>query len=129
MCSATGADAADEAVRQGVLIATDEGLTFRHDLARRAVADDVPPMRRIALHRAILHSLQGHPTLADPSRIAHHAEAAREQATALDAAIDAARCSAELGSHREAVLQYERALRVVSPGRSATTRDRRGPQL
>ena len=109
------ADAADEAVRHGVLIATDDGLTFRHDLARRAVADDVPPMRRIALHRAILHSLQGHPALADPSRVAHHAEAAREQATALSAAIEAARRNADLGAHREAVLQYERALRVASP--------------
>jgi DNA-binding CsgD family transcriptional regulator/tetratricopeptide (TPR) repeat protein len=107
------ADAADEAVRQGVLLATGEGLTFRHDLARRAVADDVPPMRRIALHRAILHSLQRHPELADPSRIAHHAEAARERSVALSAAMEAGRCSAELGAHREAVLQYERALRVV----------------
>ena len=107
------ADAADEAVRRGVLVASSDGLTFRHDLARRTVADDIPPMRRIALHRAILHSLQRHPALADPSRIAHHAEAAREQSVALDAAIEAARCNAELGAHREAVLQYERALRVV----------------
>jgi DNA-binding CsgD family transcriptional regulator/tetratricopeptide (TPR) repeat protein len=109
------AAAADEAVRRGVLRARPEGLQFRHDLARRAVEDDIAPMRRLALHRAILTSLLARPALGDPARVAYHAEQARDFAAALTAATEAAERSAALGAHREAVQQYERALRVA-PG-------------
>lgn len=105
----------DEAVRGGVLVATAEGLRFRHDLARRTVAADVPPMRTIALHREILRSLLRRPQLGDCARVAHHAEAAREPAIAVTAARKAGRRSADLGAHREAVLQLDRALRLAPP--------------
>ena len=112
------ASAVDEAVRRGVLLARDEGLQFRHDLARRAVEDDVPPMRRIALHRAVLRwLLTGAGAGArDPARTAYHAEQARDVAAAHEAATRAARASAAAGAHREAVLQYERTLRTAPEG-------------
>lgn len=106
------ADAVDEAVRRGVLVDVGDGLRFRHELARIAVADDVAPMRHVAIHRAILRwllDLDG----SDPSRVAHHAEAAGDHATAYRASIEAGRQSALLSAHREAVLQYERALRLA----------------
>jgi DNA-binding CsgD family transcriptional regulator/tetratricopeptide (TPR) repeat protein len=94
------------------LIAVAGTVRFRHDLARQTVAADVPPMRRIAVHRAILLALQRNPGLTDPAEVAHHAEAARDYSAALPAAVEAARSSSALGAHREAVSQYERALRV-----------------
>ena len=53
----------------------DETLSFRHDLARRAVEDDVSPARRRDLDRRVLAALEraGHD---DPARLAHHARRA-----------------------------------------------------
>ena len=109
------AESVDEAVRRGVLVDAADGLRFRHEIARVAVADEVAPMRRIALHRAILRWLQGGPGADDPARVAHHAEAAGEYDVALMASVDAARLSARLSAHRQAVLQFQRALRVAPP--------------
>ena len=110
------ASAIDEAVRTGFLVTEGGTVRFRHDLARRTVAVDVPPMRRIAVHRAILRALQHNPDVTDPAELAHHAEAARDYVAALPAAVEAARTSSTLGAHREAVSQYERALRVSGSG-------------
>jgi tetratricopeptide (TPR) repeat protein len=75
---------------------------FRHELARLAVAEQVPAFRRISIHRQILAALRersasGLPV--DHARMAHHAEAA-------------ARAEA-LGAHREAVRQYRRDQRYT----------------
>jgi DNA-binding CsgD family transcriptional regulator/tetratricopeptide (TPR) repeat protein len=110
------AAAIDEAVRTGCLVVVAGSVRFRHDLARRTVAEDVPPMRRIAVHRAILRALQKNSDLTDPAELAHHAEAARDYPAALPAAVEAARSSSALGAHRDAVSQYERALRVSGSG-------------
>ena len=45
--------ALDEPLERDVLRLADGVVTFRHELARRAVAEHVPPFRRIALHRAV----------------------------------------------------------------------------
>jgi ATP/maltotriose-dependent transcriptional regulator MalT len=107
------AESVDEAVRRGVLVDADDGLRFRHEIARLVVADEVAPMRRIAIHRAILRWLQGGPGADDPARVAHHAEAAGEYDVALTTSVAAARLSARLSAHRQAVLQFQRALRVA----------------
>ena len=109
------AESVDEAVRRGVLVDAVDGLRFRHEIARVVVADDVAPMRRIAIHRAILRWLQSGPGGDDPARVAHHAEAAGEHDVAFTASVAAARQSALLSAHRQAVLQFQRALRVA-PG-------------
>jgi len=116
----------DEAVRRGTLVDAPDGLRFRHEIARAVVADDVAPMRRIAIHRAILRWLTGSQTSVggaggparraaeeDPARIAHHAEAAGEHDAAFAASVEAGRRSAQLSAHREAVLQFQRALRLA----------------
>jgi predicted ATPase len=60
----------------GVLVATPSGVTFRHELAREAVEESLPPGRRVALHRAVLTALESNaPT--DVERLAHHADASR----------------------------------------------------
>src|SRR5262249_11348820 len=47
----------DEATEHGMLVAERDALAFRHELARRAVEETVPPLRRLRLHAAILAAL------------------------------------------------------------------------
>ena len=99
----------DEALERGVLLLVGETLMFRHELARITVQDEIPLLRRRAGHRAVLQWLQAHE--GDPARTAYHAEAAGETDAAYRHALVAAARAADLGSHREAAEQYERALR------------------
>jgi len=105
-----GFGALDEPLEHGVLQATDGDVTFRHELARLAVAEQLPAARRLTLHRRLLAALRSWPD-ADPARLAHHAEAAGDRAGVLAYAPEAAARAAALGAHREAVQQYQRALR------------------
>jgi DNA-binding CsgD family transcriptional regulator/tetratricopeptide (TPR) repeat protein len=94
----------------GVLVATSSGVTFRHELAREAVEESLPPGRRVALHRAVLTALESNaPT--DVERLAHHADAAGDPDAVLRYAPVAAERAAARGAHREAADQYARALR------------------
>jgi tetratricopeptide (TPR) repeat protein len=105
--SASGLDAC---VQAGMLVVTGGALTFRHDIARLAVATATPPQRRAQLHREILAALRdvGSP---DDAQLAHHAEYARDFAAVLFHAPRAARAAACVYSHREAAAQYDRAIR------------------
>jgi predicted ATPase len=49
-----GLDVLDEPLQRGLLSAGPAEVTFRHELARLAVAEPVPAFRRIAIHRRIL---------------------------------------------------------------------------
>ncbi|HEY9243213.1 MAG TPA: AAA family ATPase [Streptosporangiaceae bacterium] len=113
--SATGCPpaAVDELAGSGLVTADGDGLRFRHEIARLAVAEAVPAHRRAALHTSILAALQAG-GCDDDTRLAFHAEAAADGAAVLRYAPAAARRAAGLGSHREAAAQYERALRFAS---------------
>ena len=100
----------DEALGAGVLQLQGDALMFRHELARLSVVEEVPQLRRLALHRRILDALDADAG-ADPARRAHHAEAAGLGAEAARHALMAAGRAASLGAHKEAVQQYERVLR------------------
>jgi DNA-binding CsgD family transcriptional regulator len=104
--------ALDDCLTSGMLVSEPAGVGFRHELARLAVEDVVPPDRRVELHRKALTALadppHGSPDLA---RLAHHAEAARDVDAVLRFAPAAAARAASLGAHRESVAQYARALR------------------
>jgi DNA-binding CsgD family transcriptional regulator len=108
----TELDALDDCLTSGMLISEPAGITFRHELARLAVEDTVPPDRRVDLHRKALAALidppQGPPDLA---RLAHHAEAAGDIEAVLRFAPAAAARASSLGAHRESAAQYARALR------------------
>jgi DNA-binding CsgD family transcriptional regulator len=111
-----GADvrALDEPLERGVLRLAGEVVTFRHELGRRALAEQVPAFRRIAVHRRILSALAGRAEAGAPvdaARLAFHAEEARDGEAVLLHATRAAERAASLGSHREAVQQYRRVLR------------------
>jgi DNA-binding CsgD family transcriptional regulator/tetratricopeptide (TPR) repeat protein len=122
-------DALDEALERGVLRLTGNTVGFRHELARIVVAEQVPALRRMALHRRVLSELESRadqlqqvaavPRRGPPhARMAHHAEGAGDAEAVLRHAPAAAAQAAALGAHLEAVEQYRRALRCadgVSP--------------
>ena len=108
-------DALDECMRSGVLRAEADGVVFRHELARLAVEESLPPDRAVALHRRALAALAD-PALATPdlARLAHHAEAAGDGPAVLRYAPAAGEHAAALGSPREAQHHYWRALRFAA---------------
>jgi predicted ATPase len=106
------ADGLDECLAAGTLTATADGIGFRHELARRAVEESLPPHRRRDLHRRALGALAARP--ADLARLAHHADAAGDTAAVLRYAPAAAEQASAAGAHREAAEQYARALRSAA---------------
>ena len=102
----------DECLSSGMLTFDHTAVEFRHELGRLAVYESIPPTRRLELHRRALVALADPPVgLPDAAVLAHHAEAAGDREAVLRFAPDAAARAAALGSHREAVAQYARALR------------------
>ncbi len=100
----------DELVAAGLLVVDGDAIGFRHELARVAVDSTIAPYRRIEVHRQVLDALQSF-GCDDDARLAFHAEAAGDVAGVRRWAPRAAERAAALGAHREAVAQYERALR------------------
>lgn len=103
-------DAVDECLASGMIYASEQSLVFRHELARKAILEALSPTRRLDLHRRVLSALRLTPS-PDAARLAHHAEASGEAAAVVTYATLAAEQAAAAGAHKEAVTQYERALR------------------
>src|SRR4029453_5848874 len=67
------ADGLDECLASGMLVAGSAGVAFRHELARLAVEESVPPHRKVRLHRRALAALADPPGDGpDLARLAHH---------------------------------------------------------
>jgi DNA-binding CsgD family transcriptional regulator len=119
----------DECLGSGMLAPDRDGVAFRHELARLAVEESLPPNRLVALHRKALEALSDPPSgQPDLARLAHHAEGARDAEAVLTFAPEAAERAASVGAHREAAAQYARALRfaeVASDERRAELLERR----
>jgi DNA-binding CsgD family transcriptional regulator/tetratricopeptide (TPR) repeat protein len=107
-----GADTSqiDDALAAGVLVGDGHRLRFRHELARAAVEESMPPARRLGLHRRML-ALLDEDNDPDLARLAHHAIRAGEVDRILEHAPPAAREASTRGAHKEAVAFYEAALR------------------
>ena len=102
------ADRLDTCLASGMLVESRDGISFRHDLARAAIADEIEPLRRAGLHRIALDTLRAQG--ADAARLAHHAEAAGDVDAIVQFAPIAAAQATARGAHREAAAQYRRAL-------------------
>ena len=95
------------------MLEVDEGAVgFRHEIARAAIEDALPPHVKVALHRRALSALT---TAAgrrpDAARLAHHAEAAGDGEAVVRHARLAGEQAAAMRAHREAAAQFARALR------------------
>jgi DNA-binding SARP family transcriptional activator/DNA-binding CsgD family transcriptional regulator/tetratricopeptide (TPR) repeat protein len=111
--------ALDELLASGLLADDGQWVTFRHQIARLAVARTVPAHRGQAIHARVLAELRTSGCVND-ARLAFHAEAAGDGAAVLRYAAAAARHAARFGSHREAAAQFERALRFAGQEAPAT---------
>jgi DNA-binding CsgD family transcriptional regulator/tetratricopeptide (TPR) repeat protein len=118
----------DDCYACGMLRDEDGLVCFRHELARLAVEESIPPRRRRALHAAALRAIAGHACTPDPAVLAHHGEGSRDTEAVLRYAPAAAELAASLGAHREAASQLARALRFgdgLPPERRAELLERR----
>ena len=104
-----GLAALAEAEERGLLVATPDRVTFRHELTRRAIADALPAVRRTVLNADVLAWLSGQPG-ADVARLVHHAAEAGDRAAIVRYGPQAARSAADGGAHREAVASYRLVL-------------------
>ena len=104
----------DECVQCGLLQWRERGLSFRHELARLAIENSLPPNERQSCHARVLSALQQlMPQSLD--RLAYHAARAHDAAAVLDIAPRAAARAARLGAHREASAHLRAALDAMTP--------------
>jgi DNA-binding CsgD family transcriptional regulator/tetratricopeptide (TPR) repeat protein len=106
-------DRLEECLSSGMVISEQRGVSFRHELARLAVEETLPPDRRLSLHRAAMGALVAR-EVPDAARIANHADEAGDEPTARRFATMAATRAAAFGAHREAAEQYNRVLRFAA---------------
>ena len=104
----------DVCVERGMLVLDGAVLSFRHELARRAMEASIAPSRRRALHQAVIDELIRRPT-ARASEIAHHAERAADIPVLLTYARRAGDEAARAGAAREAASHY----RIILAHRSS----------
>ena len=107
-------DGLDACVAAGILRLSGDAVAFRHELARLAIEESVPPGRRRTLHERLVRALADPPTgRTDAARLAHHADAASDGPAVVTHARQAATEAAAVSSHREAAAQYARMLRYA----------------
>ena len=108
----------------GLLVADGESLRFRHELARTAIEEALPPPRAAALHRRVLAALEARPDgETSLAARAHHAQKAGDAAAILRWSPPAAHEAALRGARREAAAHCRAALahgdRLAAPDRAA----------
>ena len=106
--SGVPAAAVDECLASGTLVPSGQDIAFRHELTRRAVEESLPHVQASELHRIALLALEREG--ADAAELAHHAVGAADADAVLRWAPVAGRTAAAASAHREAVVQFRRAL-------------------
>jgi len=107
--------ACDRSLSRGLLVARAPGhFMFRHELARLAVASQIPPSQLRGLHERVCAVLESAPQAVELARKVHHAAAAADPVRVLRLAPRAAREAARLGAHRQAASHLAVALRFVT---------------
>ena len=120
-------DAVDACLRAGILELDDDALAFRHDLARRAVAEELGRLRTRELDAMVL-SVLGARGDVEPARLAHHAYRTGGAPAIRRLAPAAARAASAVGGHRQALEHWRRRSRLPAtptPRRSRVSPSRR----
>lgn len=102
-------EAVEAARESGMLVASGDGVAFRHELARRALHEALAPDRRKRIHARFRHEL-AKATGTDPARLAHHAKGAGDGPSALHWARQAGEAAVKAGAHREAASHFRDAV-------------------
>ena len=92
-----------------LLARTEQGIVFRHELARQAVESTIPPGGGARLHALLLDALE-RTDRRNAALLVEHAVAARDTSRARTYALEAALDATKAGSHTEAAAFYEVAL-------------------
>jgi DNA-binding CsgD family transcriptional regulator/tetratricopeptide (TPR) repeat protein len=103
----------DECVETGMLLVADDGVAFRHELARTAILHALAPANRRSLHQRALIALERCPARPDVARLAHHAEETGDGPAVLRHSPVAATEAISVGAHRAAASHLGNALRFV----------------
>jgi DNA-binding CsgD family transcriptional regulator/tetratricopeptide (TPR) repeat protein len=111
-----------EAERAGVVEVRGDVVAFRHELARRVVAESLPASARLELNADVLRVLLTRSDF-DPFRVLHHAVQAGDDAAVVTHGPAAAREAMRLGAHRQAATCYAQ---VLDRGYRLTTAERAG---
>jgi DNA-binding CsgD family transcriptional regulator/tetratricopeptide (TPR) repeat protein len=98
-----------EAERAGVVEVRGDVVAFRHELARRAVAESLPASVRLELNADVLCALLTGPDR-DPFRVLHHAVAAGDDDAVIRHGGAAAREATRVGAHQQAAACYAQVL-------------------
>jgi DNA-binding NarL/FixJ family response regulator len=110
-----GEDGLSELLAGGLIREVDAGrAAFRHPLAQEAIYDDLPWLRRRAIHRRVAEALRAHG--ADPAEVATHWLAARDASRALEALLEAIAAAAAVHAYRDAARLGRQALDVWPEG-------------
>ncbi|WP_426564345.1 ATP-binding protein [Angustibacter sp. McL0619] len=110
-----------EAERAGVLQTRGALVSFRHEVARRAVVQSIPAGHCQELNAEVLAALVGRAG-SDPFRILHHAVEAGDDVAVATYGPTAARAALRAGAHRQAAACYQQVLargRLLEPARRA----------
>ena len=108
-CVPEGEQAIAECEVLGVMRVAGGMARFRHEIARLAFQEALGAQRQRTLNARVLEALRARPR-PELARLAHHAEAAEDPASAFTYSKAAAERAATLGAHREAAQHYSRAL-------------------
>lgn len=100
-------DAVTRAEQRGVLESDENGVRFRHELARQAVEQALPAIRRRALNSSIVRLILGCDVRGELYALVHHAVKAGDVETIVRYAPEAAAKATKAGSHRQALAHYE----------------------
>jgi len=106
-------DAMEYCLGIGMVRGEDGSLSFRHELARRALEGSLLQTRRQGLHARVLEILAARAEVS-AARLAHHADGAHDTTAVLRWAPLAAEQAARVGARREAAAHYRLALRYAS---------------
>jgi DNA-binding CsgD family transcriptional regulator len=106
-----------EAERAGVVAVRGDVVAFRHELARRAVAESLPASVRLELNADVLRALLSCQDC-DPFRILHHAVEAGDDGAVIVHGEEAGREATRVGAHRQAAACYAQ---VLARGHRLTT--------
>ena len=124
-------DDIDTALSAGVLIGDGRNLRFRHDLARSAVEQSLPPARRLSLHMRMVAILEEEQN-PDMAVLAHHAVRAGRSDLIVEHAPPAGDDAARRGARREAVSLYRASLEhaaTLGPDETARLQVKLGTEL
>lgn len=114
LCAVSHKADIEACIANGILVADGTDLTFRHEIARRAVEGALTePTRRDLNARALVHLRAA--DVVSAARIAHHAAQAGDSAAVLEFAPIAAEDAARVGAHREAAEHFRAALSHADP--------------